>query len=293
MKRISEWASGKVIQWLTKEFAPERNDLCDIERLCYEIRPGDVILVEGHSRVSEVIKLVSQSPWTHSMLYIGRLYDFDDPDMRECIRYFYDGDPNEQLVIEALLGQGTIVSPITHYADDHLRICRPRGLSPPDAREVIAYATKQLGSAYDVRQLVDLTRFLFPWSILPRRWRSTLLERRAGKLTRTVCSTLIAEAFSHVRYPVLPFVHRDAAGDVRLLNRNPRFFSPRDFDYSPYFEIIKYPYVGVDDFAAYRKLPWVEEEVIYDHEVADAVEQAQASAVAEPITRDGPAVDST
>ena len=96
------------------------------------------------------------------------------------------------------------------------RLSRPRGLSPTDAQKVIAYATKQLGSDYDVRQMVDLTRFVFPWSILPRRWRSTLFQRRAGQLTRTVCSTLIAEAFSHVRYPILPFVHRDASDPVGL-----------------------------------------------------------------------------
>jgi len=40
--------------------------------------------------------------------------------------------------------------------------------------------------------------------------------------------------------------------------------TPKDFDYSPYFEIIKHPYLGLDDVAAYRALPWNEEGAISD-----------------------------
>ena len=43
---------------------------------------------------------------------------------------------------------------------------------------------------------------------------------------------------------------------MKLYKRNPRLFTPKDFDYSPYFDIIKYPYFGLDDVAAYRGLPW-------------------------------------
>ena len=32
--------------------------------------------------------------------------------------------------------------------------------------------------------------------------------------------------------------------------------TPSDFDHSPYFEIIKYPLLDLDDLAVYRKLPW-------------------------------------
>ncbi len=81
---------------------------------------------------------------------------------------------------------------------------------------VIAHAIRHLGNDYDVRQLLDLARFLFPWGILPRRWRSSLFQHNAGKPTHTVCSSLLAEAFSAVGFPVLPFIDRGADGSLRF-----------------------------------------------------------------------------
>lgn len=269
--QATKWLEGKITDWLTREEETDWSPLCDIERLCYEVRPGDVILVEGRSHVSDVIKQLTQSPWTHAALYIGRLYDIEDPDLRECISYFYDGSPNDQLVIEALLGHGTIVSPLRNYSHEHLRICRPRGLSPDDAWRVISYSAKQLGTDYDMRQLLDLARFLFPWRVVPRRWRSSLFTHNAGEQTKTVCSTLIAESFDSVRFPILPFVDRQQDKSFRLIRRNPRLFSPKDFDYSPYFDIIKYPNLGEHDIAAYRHLPWSGEALIYNDEPNGAV----------------------
>ncbi len=257
--RITAWLGRKISDWLTVEKPPDHTPLCDFERLRYEIRPADVLLVEGRSRVSEVIKNITQSPWTHSALYLGRLSDIDDPDVREHVSLFYDGDPNDQLVIEALLGEGTIVSPLEKYHRDHLRICRPAGLSRQDAQAVIAYAVCHLGCDYDIRQLLDLARLLFPYGIVPRRWRSSLFEHNAGIPTRTVCSSMIAAAFNHVHFPVLPVVERMEDGKLRLYKRNSKLYTPRDFDYSPYFEIIKYPYIGIEDRALYRSLPWDEE----------------------------------
>lgn len=264
LKRMKTWATRKVVDWLNLERGNDIEHLCDMDRLCYEIRPADVILVEGQSRVSDVIKLITQSPWTHSALYIGRLYDIEHPDVREVVQYFYDGDPNEQLIIEALLGRGTIVAPITKYRGDHLRICRPRGLSPADAQTLIAHTVKQLGSDYNVRQLLDLARFLLPYTVVPRRWRSSLFQHNAGQPTRTVCSSLIAEAFEAVDYPILPFLERDENDQIRLIRRNWRLFTPKDFDYSPYFDIIKYPCLGIDNLTAYRKLPWSDASLIYN-----------------------------
>ena len=256
LRQIQGWIGRKISQWLTAEPPHDRTPLCDFERLRYEIRPADVLLVEGRSRVSEVIKNITQSAWTHSALYIGRLADIDDPKVRARIEAFYEGNPNDQLVIEALLGKGTIVSKLDKYSRDHLRICRPSGISREDAQLVIAHAISHLGCEYDVRQLLDLARFLFPYGILPRRWRSSLFEHNAGAPTRTVCSSMIAEAFNQVHFPVLPVVQRMENGELRLYKRNARLITPRDFDYSPYFEIIKYPYIGIEDRALYRSLPW-------------------------------------
>ncbi|ROR32338.1 YiiX/YebB-like N1pC/P60 family cysteine hydrolase [Inmirania thermothiophila] len=266
------WLRVRVIRWLNEERPPQPFPPCDFERLSYEIRPGDVLLVEGRTRVAEVIKVITQSRWSHAALYIGRLYDIEDPDVRERLLRHHACDPDEQLVVEALLGHGTVVSPLAKYRHDNLRICRPRGLSPADAQKVIAFAVSRLGTAYDTRQILDLARFLFPWTLMPRRWRSSLFQHNAGGATRTVCSTMLAEAFAEVQFPVLPFVARDADGRLRLLRRNPKLFTPSDFDYSPYFEIIKYPMLGIDDVGLYRRLPWGAEGIVCNEDVLDCAE---------------------
>ncbi len=256
MNRLARKAEALLIRWLTRERPPATIPLCDFNRLRFELRPCDVLLVEGRSRVADVIRVITQSPWTHAALYIGRLFDIRNPRLRARVEAHFEGDPEEQLVIEAELGRGTVVSPLSRYQHDHLRICRPDGLAADDAQQVLAYAIRRLGTPYDLRQILDLARFLLPWSILPRRWRSTLFEHKAGSATRTVCSTLLAEAFSAVDFPILPFIDRGEDGSLRLFKRNPRLFAPRDFDYSPYFSIIKYPFLGVNDLALYRRLPW-------------------------------------
>jgi hypothetical protein len=245
-----------IVQWLTREKETGQPTLSDFERLRYELRPGDVLLVEGRSRVSDIIKVITQSRWTHSMLYIGRLHDVDDPELRKHLQQYYPGNVDQQMIVESLLGKGTIVDSLERYKNENLRICRPRGLTRQDAQKVISYAINQLGCDYNVRQLLDLARFTFPYGILPRRWRSSLFEHNAGRPTKTVCSTMMAEAFARVHFPIQPVMHQDDAGNLKMFHRNTRLITPPDFDYSPFFDIIKYPMMDFDELAVYRKLPW-------------------------------------
>ena len=83
----------------------------------------------------------------------------------------------------------------------------------------------------------------------------------------TICSTMIARAFREVRFPVVPLVvYR--GGKFRVLRRNPRLITPRDFDHSPYFSVIKYPLLGGkdrdSDIHAYREFPWAEHGSVYE-----------------------------
>ena len=262
---LKDWVFRKISDWLTAERPPEGLPMYDFERMAYELRPGDALLAEGRTRVGSVIKTISESPWTHSALYIGRFHDIEDPDLRKILVRHYDGNPSTQLLVEAVMGQGTILTPLETYRDSHMRICRPTGLAHQDAQAVIGFAIRKLGSGYDVRQLLDLARFLFPYALIPRSWRSVLFQHNAGGPTRTVCSTLMAEAFASVDFPVLPIVEQDDQGHLTFYKRNPRLFAPRDFDYSPYFDIIKYPFVAVTA-AAYKDLPWEEEGVYCNRE---------------------------
>ncbi len=250
------WIRNAVISWLQHKRPLPNTPLSDFERIRHEVRPCDVILVEGRSRVSEVIKLVTQSTWSHAALYIGRLHDIEDPLLQDSLRKHYIGTADKQLIIESELGMGTVVRPLTAYEQEHLRICRPRGLGYSDSQEIVRYAIGRLGTAYDVRQIFDLLRFLFPWFIMPRRWRSSLFSTNPGASTHTVCSTMIAEAFGSIHFPILPLVKRVEGEKVRLYMRNPKLCVPSDFDYSPYFDIIKYPFLDIHNYAEQRLEPW-------------------------------------
>jgi len=260
---IRTWLMDRMSGWLNTAVDDNvDSQLTDFERLCEELHQGDVLLVEGRTRVSHVIKSITNSPWTHSVLYIGRVDELRDESLQEKVSEYYQGESHEQLIIEAMLGEGTVIYPVTKYEYEHLRICRPKGLSRSDRQQVIDFALSQLGYVYDVRHLLDLARFLLPYGIFPRRWRSTLFQQYAGRSTRNVCSYMLGEAFNSVNFPILPIAERSEDGNLKLYKRNPRLFTPKDFDYSPYFDIIKYPYFGLDDVAAYRGLPWDTEGMI-------------------------------
>ena len=260
-QKAALWIEQRAIALLVAE--KNKGDVrspINFEHLLAEVHMGDVLLVEGRTRVAHVIRTITQSVWTHSALVIGSLGMIRDPALRAVARsYLKDDELKAPLIVESELGRGTIVSSILRYRDHHLRLCRPQGLSHTDARRVSTYALLHLGAGYDVRQILDLARFLVPWwAVVPRRWHSSLFEHNYRDPTRMICSTMIASAFSRVRFPVIPLVVQDG-GQFRMLQRNPRLVTPRDFDHSPYFEVIKYPLLGQDDIGFYKKLPWSEE----------------------------------
>ncbi|HEX4045804.1 MAG TPA: YiiX/YebB-like N1pC/P60 family cysteine hydrolase [Gammaproteobacteria bacterium] len=257
MASLYQKLKTKLYTWLTVE--PPTTEMLpfDFGRLRYEVRPGDVLLIEGRSRISRVIRSITQSPWTHAALYIGRPSDFEDEKIRDVLLQHTEGKENVRLIIEDILDKGTIIEHLSAYRHHHIRICRPIGIAPADIHLVINYALKNVGQPYNVRQLVDLGRFLLPWSILPRRWGSSLFRTSTGALDSGVCSSLLAEAFSSVQFPILPFVKSDAETGVEVFQRNPYLFTPKDFDFSPYFNIIKYPIFNPEEpLPYYRRLPW-------------------------------------
>lgn len=257
----------KLYDWLTYEPPSAEIMPYDFNRLKYEIRPGDVLLIEGRSRVSSVIRTITQSPWTHAALYIGRLIDFEYEETQAMIRKHTNVKDNARLIIEDLLDKGTVVMPLNFYRNHHIRICRPIGITPADLHFVIHHAIMALGQPYNVRHLFDLARFLLPWTILPRRWGSTLFRTSSGAVESGICSSLIAEAFSSVQFPIMPFVKPHAKKGVELFQRNPYLFTPKDFDYSPYFEIIKYPLFNPDEpLPYYRRLPWTKSGFVHQDE---------------------------
>lgn len=256
--KSKDYLWGKVTHWLngTSKNNQDLPFINNFEHMMDDLNVADVILFEGKTRVSEVIKIITLSPWTHAAIYIGKLEDIKNPRTVELLKKHYQGSPAEPLVIESLLGYGTIVNPLSLYSKENLRICRPDGISQSDKNKVVCFATEHLGINYDVRQILDLARFLFPYAILLRQWRSSLFQHNAGKPTAIVCSSMIARCFQSVSFPILPIVENKNKERVKLRKRNFRLFTPADFDYSPYFKVIKFPFLTFANSSDYRNLPW-------------------------------------
>lgn len=207
----------------------------DPQRLLACLRPGDVLLVEGQARISVAIKYLTQSTWSHAALYAGSATEL------------VDGHGQPRGFLEADIREGVRAVGVDTYAGLHCRICRPVGLSASEIDAVIGFVLTRLGHRYDLRNVVDLARYLLPTPPVPSRWRRRMIALGSGDPTRAICSTLIAQAFQSVRYPILPRIEtvpsRDPAcpGCVNeiLHVRHHSLFVPRDFDVSPYFAVIK------------------------------------------------------
>lgn len=187
------------------------------------LHKADVILVEGNLRISTVIKYLTQSTWSHSVLYIG------------------DG-----LCIEADMLLGVRRFPLAELASYHIRVCRPLSLTPEDEDLLVRHAQSCIGRQYDLKHVFDLARYMVPLPV-PRSWRRRAIALGSADPSRAICSTLIAESFQVVRYPILPDppattpLTQVAHAKVKEIHHihNTGLFTPRDFDISPYFQVIK------------------------------------------------------
>ncbi len=198
------------------------------EILAATIEPCDVLLVEGNQWVSGAIKYLTQSTWSHSAVYVGNIVDPE--------RSFRD----PPVLIEADITQGVIAVPLSKYTRLNTRICRPVGLTPDDKLKVINYMMRHLGCDYDLKNILDLARYLLPTPPVPSRFRRQLIALGSGDPTRAICSSLIAQAFQSVGYPILPQESTDeTARQIQYNIRHHSLYAPRDFDLSPYFEVIK------------------------------------------------------
>jgi len=231
---IIDRAGRRLGAWL--EAAPPDPPLWvppDQARLHRCLRPGDVLLVEGQNRLSTAIKYLTQSTWSHAALYVGDAL----PGPAE------PGDERDTLV-EVTLARGCASAPLSKYARRHVRICRPAGLDADGRARVVDFMIARIGLQYDMRNIVDLARYLFPTPPVPVRFRRRMLALGSGDPTRAICSSLIAQAFQSVNYPILPDVVPGGDGDTGLRHevlriRHHSLFTPCDFDNSPYFAIVK------------------------------------------------------
>jgi len=214
------------------------------------LQPCDILLVEGNTRLSAIIKFLTQSTWSHAALYVG-----ERPGDTAA-----GGEPN--VLLEAEADTGVVTVPLSKYVKFNTRICRPIGLDAATKQKVIDYALQRVGKQYDSKRIVDLARYLFPYPPVPVWFRRRMLAIGAGDPTKAICSTLIAEAFSSIHYPILPervSINGKTFGVAPYVQseikhiRTEGLYTPRDFDVSPFFTIVKPTIAGGFD---YHKVQW-------------------------------------
>lgn len=203
--------------------------------LAATLRKGDVLLVEGSSRFATAIKYLTQSTWSHAALCIGDT--LGPPAEGEEPRIFVDVD----------VVQGVRTIPLSTFSGLHARICRPVGLSQEEIDALVRFMLERKGITYDLKNIFDLARYLVRTPPVPGSMKRQLLALGSGEPTKAICSTLLAQAFESIRYPILPEIERvdpGTAGGQRarreiLHIRHHSLYVPRDFDVSPFFEIVK------------------------------------------------------
>lgn len=224
LERIGRWLARKLSEPRYLSTVPSRPHL-----LATTIQPGDVLLVEGVSRFSLAIKYLTQSTWSHAALYVG------------------DYQGQEGMLVEADVQEGVRLVHLSHFQHLQTRICRPVKLDADEIHRLLGYALERLGHQYDLKNIIDLMRYLIQTPPIPNRWRRRMLALGSGDPTRAICSSLIAQAFQSIRYPILPEVTLEKTLDPDMEEihqeilhiRHHSLYAPRDFDLSPYFMIVK------------------------------------------------------
>ena len=119
-------------------------------------------------------------------------------------------------------------------------------LRDEDREKVVVYMVAALGKNYDLKHIFDLARYLMPTPPVPTRFRRRMLALGSGDPSRAICSTLVAQSYQSVGYPILPDIHATDSNrddwyiEQEILHiRHHSLFTPRDFDVSPFFRVVK------------------------------------------------------
>src|SRR5476649_140285 len=131
---LKEWIGETILRYLntpSRRYAPFFAPPLDVLRQSLE--PGDILLIEGNTRLSAVIKFLTQSTWSHAALYVG------DAGKTKTI----NGEPD--VLLEAYAQSGVSLAPLSKYAQFNTRICRPVGLTDSERKTIIDYALARVG----------------------------------------------------------------------------------------------------------------------------------------------------
>jgi hypothetical protein len=274
---LRHWITERVTRFLNAPVGHyEQHHPSDLDALKRQVRKGDVLLVDGDLRVSVLIKYLTHSPWSHAALYVGDELLKRGGAMRALAEEHF-GPEAEHVVVEAVM-EGVVASPLAKYADHNVRVCRPHLLLPKQLEGILCGAIDAIGWRYDLRNVIDLALHLGSAALLPPKRRKRVLRFGSGAARSVICTSLLGQLFAEVGFPVLPQVtypdspggserparrpllsvwSRRAEGHESVLQgRHPTLLMPRDFDLSPFFQVVK---VGAPDVLDYERITWEDE----------------------------------
>ena len=171
------------------------------------------------------------------------------------------------MLLEAEADTGVVTVPLSKYVRFHTRICRPVGVDDAHGQRSSTTRSSALGTKYNSQRIIDLARYMFPYPPVPVWFRRRMLSIGCGDPTRAICSTLIAQAFASIHYPILPeraSINGKTYGIAPYVQdemdhiRTYGLYTPRDFDVSPFFAIVKPTLAAGFD---YRTVQWGPPEV--------------------------------
>ena len=175
-----ELIGTQLAKFLTKEHiqndAYYRISIDDIKSI---LKPGDVVLVEGQSRVSSAIQFITNSNWSHAAVFIGKTDYFN-----HCL-------------IEVKAVDGCTYTDINTYMHHNLRVCRPIFLDKRKKKILINYLVKKIGTKYDLKNIIEFTIISFASQ-----------STRSGGFSYTLVGKLleptVKEAISGLRGSIFP-----------------------------------------------------------------------------------------
>jgi hypothetical protein len=164
---------------------------------------GDVLLTEGNTRAAALVRRITRSTWSHVSMYVGPLEDGPDP----------------RCVVEADVAAGVRAVRLSEFKGQRIRVLRPTGLGETERRRLADWVVSRIGNPYDLAHAWMLARrFLrLPQPSLSPSAPSAM----AQSATRFICSSLLAQAFLLVGYPIAP---------------DHSYVIPRDFESASAFE---------------------------------------------------------
>ena len=197
-----------------KRYSPATT--ADPESLSVVLRNGDVLLTEGNTRAAALIKRITRSTWSHVSMYVGPLEEGPDP---RCI-------------VEADIAAGVRSIRLSELQGQNIRVLRPIGLNDAVRGRLAQWVVSQIGGEYDLKHAWALARRFLP--VAPKSSIAAAPNGIAQSATRFICSSLLANAFALVGYPILP-IHTAVAA---VSTADHRYVIPGDFERASVFEVV-------------------------------------------------------